>query len=66
MYRTKSFLLALVKTNKRGSPHGAKVPPPDGRVIGRGELATVVVWAPLAGGKLQLTFALQGGGACDL
>lgn len=30
------------------SPHGAKVPPSYGCVIGCGKLATVVVWAPLA------------------
>lgn len=48
------------------SPHGAEVPAPYGRVVRCGELAAVVVGAPLARGKLQLTFALQGGAAGDL
>lgn len=50
----------------RRSPHGAEVPASYGRVVGCGELAAVVVGAPLAGGELQLTFTLEGGGAGDL
>lgn len=51
---------------RRRSPHGAEVPASYGRVVGCGELAAVVVGAPLAGGELQLTFTLKGGGAGDL
>lgn len=51
---------------QRRSPHGAEVPASYGRVVGCGELAAVVVGAPLAGGELQLTFTLEGGGARDL
>lgn len=51
---------------RRRSPHGAEVPASYGRVVGCGELAAVVVGAPLAGGELQLTFTLEGGGAGDL
>lgn len=42
----------------RSSPHGAQVPASYGRVVGSGQLATVVVRAPLAHGEPQLTFAL--------
>lgn len=52
--------------SKWSSPHGAKVPAPYGCVIRCGELAAVVVGAPLARSKLELTFALQGGSAGDL
>ncbi len=47
-------------------PHAPQVPASDGRIIGRGQLCAVVMWAPLACCELPLPFALQSGAARDL
>lgn len=48
------------------SPHAAKVPSSDGRVVGGGQLGAVVVGAPFTRGEFQLPFAFQGGTVGDL
>lgn len=48
------------------SPHAAKVPSSNGRVVGGGQLGAVVVGAPFTRGEFQLPFAFQGGTAGDL
>lgn len=66
MILTNSPHFTQTMTFPRVVPHAAQIPASDDRVVGRGELAAVVMWAPLAHGELQLPFALQGGAAGDL
>lgn len=66
MKLNKIYMFFQISSIKWNSRHCAKVPASYGRIICCGELAAIVVRAPLAGGELELTFALQGGSARDL